>query len=98
MHMLSVHVICIDGTYQVRPRNPSDITQLLTIQIVFINVVCIHALLIDHSISKYILRVMQFLIHDLQLNLPYNGIQNITDYEQGLRNAKALVTPEAINT
>lgn len=41
IHMPSVHTLCIDGTYQVRPSYPADIAQLVTVQIVFNNVVCI---------------------------------------------------------
>jgi len=42
VHMPSVRTLCIDGTFQVRPANPTDISQLLTIQIVFNNVVNYH--------------------------------------------------------
>jgi len=42
VHMPSVRTLCIDGTFQVRPANPPDIAQLLTVQIVFNNVVNHH--------------------------------------------------------
>lgn len=42
VHMPSVRTLCIDGTFQVRPANPPDISQLLTVQVVFNNVVNYH--------------------------------------------------------
>lgn len=39
VHMNSVRTICMDGTFQIRPRQPADVDQLFTIQIVFNNVV-----------------------------------------------------------
>lgn len=39
MHLSTVRTMCIDGTYQVRPRVPRDIAQLITVQIVINNVV-----------------------------------------------------------
>lgn len=39
VHMRSVRTICMDGTFQTRPRQPEDIDQLFTIQIIFNNVV-----------------------------------------------------------
>ena len=39
VHFHDITTICMDGTFQVRPRQPADIDQLFTIQIVFNNVV-----------------------------------------------------------
>lgn len=39
VHLNSVRTMCMDGTFQIRPRQPADINQLFTIQIIFNNVV-----------------------------------------------------------
>lgn len=39
VHMRSVQILCVDGTFQVRPNFPPDIAQLLTVQIIFNNLV-----------------------------------------------------------
>lgn len=39
IHLRTVRTLCMDGTYQVRPNHPADISQLVTIQIVINNVV-----------------------------------------------------------
>lgn len=38
-HLSRVRIVCIDGTYQVRPNHPEGIAQLVTIQIIINNVV-----------------------------------------------------------
>lgn len=38
VHLIDVNTICMDGTFQIRPRQP-QIEQLFTIQIIFNNVV-----------------------------------------------------------
>lgn len=38
-HFRSVNTICIDGTFHIRPRQPADIDQIFTIQIIVNNVV-----------------------------------------------------------
>ncbi|XP_022159940.1 uncharacterized protein LOC111026217 [Myzus persicae] len=99
VHLRAVRTVCMDGTFQVRPRQPPDIEQLFTIQIVFNDVAIpiVHALLIDRQTESYS-RVLQYFRHDLQLNLNYDQLQIISDFEQGLRNAIARVLPEANNT
>lgn len=42
VHIPCVRKLCINGIFQVRPANPPDIAQFLTIQIVFNNVVNHH--------------------------------------------------------
>lgn len=39
VHLATVRTICIDGTYQVRPTHPPDIAQIVTVQIIFNNIV-----------------------------------------------------------
>jgi len=39
IHLNSVMTMCMDGTFQIRPRQPADINQLFKIQIIFKNVV-----------------------------------------------------------
>jgi len=39
VHLGSGRTMCMDGTFQIRPRQPADIDQLFTIQIIFNNVV-----------------------------------------------------------
>jgi len=39
VHLNSVSTMCMDDTFQIRPRQPADINQLFTIQIIFNNVV-----------------------------------------------------------
>lgn len=39
VHLRSVRTICMDGTFQVRPRQPTDINQLFTVQIIFNDIV-----------------------------------------------------------
>ncbi|KAF0721924.1 RING-type domain-containing protein, partial [Aphis craccivora] len=97
--MLLVNTICMDGTFQVRPREPADINQIFTIQIIVNNVAIpiVHALLVNRQTETYC-RLLQFLRQELHLNLDYNNIQVITDYEQGLRNAITRVLPEANNS
>lgn len=119
IHFSSVETLCIDGTFQVRPSHPPDIAQLLTVLMVFNNVVInriikylffnlqksimiqaipiVHALLTSHTTAVYC-RVMQYIRHDLNLNLNYENIQIITDFEQGLRNGVLRVFPEVTNT
>ncbi|CAH1716515.1 unnamed protein product [Aphis gossypii] len=99
VYMPSVRTLCINGTFQVRPAYPPDVAQLLTVQIVFNNVAIpiIHVLLINNTTTAYC-RVMQFIRNDLALNLSYENLQIITDYEHGLRNAITRVIPEATNT
>jgi len=57
----------------------------------------VHALLLNRRTETYC-RLLQFLRDDLRLNLQYNNLQVITDFEQGLRNAIARVLPEANNS
>ncbi|XP_025420473.1 uncharacterized protein LOC112690641 [Sipha flava] len=61
-HLEGVRTMCMDGTFQIRPRKPADIEQLFTVQIIFNNVAIpiIHALLVDRQTESYI-RVLQFL-------------------------------------
>ncbi|XP_060857072.1 uncharacterized protein LOC132934747 [Metopolophium dirhodum] len=99
VHLNSVRTICMDGTFQIRPRQPADINQLFTIQIIFNNVAIpiVHALMVDRNTESYC-RLLQFVRNELQLNIDYTNIQIITDFEQGLRNAIARVLPEANNS
>jgi len=39
VHFRSINTICMDGTFQVRPREPADINQIFTTQIIVKNVV-----------------------------------------------------------
>ncbi|KAF0722910.1 RING-type domain-containing protein [Aphis craccivora] len=94
VYLRAVGTVCMDGTFQVRPRQPPDIEQLLTIQIA---IPIVHALLIDRQTESYH-RVLQYFRNDLQLNLNYGQLKIITDFEQGLRNAIARVLPQANNT
>ncbi|CAI6361153.1 unnamed protein product [Macrosiphum euphorbiae] len=98
-HFRSVNTICMDGTFQIRPRQPADIDQIFTIQIIVNNVAVpiVHALLLNRRTETYC-RLLQFLRDDLQLNIQYNNLQVITDFEQGLRNAITRVLPEANNS
>jgi len=57
----------------------------------------VHALLINNTTAAYC-RLMQYIRNDLALNLSYENVQIITDFEQGLRNAINRVIPEATNT
>jgi len=41
VHLRAVRTVCMDGTFQVRPRQPPDIEQLFTIQLVFNDVVSV---------------------------------------------------------
>lgn len=41
---------------------------------------------------------MQFIRNNLNLNIPYENIRIISDFEQELRNAIMQVFPEATNT
>jgi len=41
VHIQTVRTLCMDGTFQIRPRQPPDIEQLFTIQIILNNVVSI---------------------------------------------------------
>ncbi|CAH1720270.1 unnamed protein product [Aphis gossypii] len=99
VHFRSVNTICMDGTFQVRPREPADINQIFTIHIIINNVAIpiVHALLVNRQTETYC-RLLQFLRQELHLNLDYNNIQVINDYEQGLRNAITRVLPEANNS
>lgn len=87
----------MDGTFQTTPREPADM--IFTIQIILNDVAIpiVNALLVDRQTETY-RRVLQYLRFDLQINLNYNNIQVITDFEQGLRNAIIRVLPEANNT
>uniref|UniRef100_A0A2S2NWG0 Uncharacterized protein n=1 Tax=Schizaphis graminum TaxID=13262 RepID=A0A2S2NWG0_SCHGA len=38
-HLRSIRAICMDGTFQTTPREPADLNQLFTIQIILNNVV-----------------------------------------------------------
>jgi hypothetical protein len=38
-HLERVRTMCMDGTFQIRLRQPADIEQLFTVQIIFNNVV-----------------------------------------------------------
>lgn len=42
VHLPTIRTMCIDGTFQVRPSHPTDITQLITVQIIFNNVVSLN--------------------------------------------------------
>lgn len=53
--------------------------------------------MIDRQAESYC-RLLQFLRQELRLNINYNNLQIITDFEQGLRNAIARVLPEANNS
>ncbi|XP_060858138.1 uncharacterized protein LOC132935561 isoform X1 [Metopolophium dirhodum] len=99
VQMLSVHIICIDSTFQLKPTNPTDISQLLTLQIVLNNVAIhiIHALLINNTKAAYC-RVTQFIRNNLKLNISYDNVQLITDFDLGLRNVINRDIPEATNT
>ncbi|KAF0715189.1 RING-type domain-containing protein, partial [Aphis craccivora] len=98
-HIHSVNTVCMDGTFQVRPQQPPDIDQLFTIQIIINNVAIpiVHALLVNRWTETYC-RLLQFLRNDLNLNITFNNLQIITDFEQVLRNAITKVIPEANNS
>jgi len=57
----------------------------------------VHALLVNRRTETYC-RLLQFMRHDLNLNITFNNLQIITDFEQGLRNAITRVLPEANNS
>ncbi|XP_050053723.1 uncharacterized protein LOC126549205 isoform X2 [Aphis gossypii] len=98
-HIQTVRTLCMDGTFQVRPRQPPDIEQLFTVQIILNNVAIpiVHILMVDRLTESYC-RVLQFLREDLDLNLDYQQLQIITDFEQALRNAINRVMPEVNNS
>lgn len=53
--------------------------------------------MVDRQTESYC-RLLQFLRNVLQLNIDYDNVQIITDFEQGLRNAISRVLPEANNS
>lgn len=59
IHLASVRTMCVDGTFQVLPTHPSDIAQLITIQIVINNVVRIK--LFKFNFNKRIIIMNYFL-------------------------------------
>ncbi|CAI6377646.1 unnamed protein product [Macrosiphum euphorbiae] len=99
VHIQTVRTLCMDGTFQIRPRQPPDIEQLFTIQIILNNVAIsiVHVLMVDRLTESYC-RVLQYVRHDLNLNLEFENLQIITDFEQALRNAINRVLPEVNNS
>jgi len=67
VHFHDITTICMDGTFQIRPRQPADIDQLFTIQIVFNNVVSLKIIIntlifcMKHGLST--LRQFQLYMH-----------------------------------
>jgi len=57
-HIQTVRTLCMDGTFQVRPRQPPDIEQLFTVQIILNNVVSIELtfLIVMHIVKAYYLQ------------------------------------------
>lgn len=53
--------------------------------------------MVDRLTESYC-RVLQYLREDLDLNLDYENLQIITDFEQALRNAIYRVLPEVNNS
>jgi len=53
--------------------------------------------MVDRLTESYC-RVLQYLRHDLNLNLEFENLQIITDFEQALRNAINRVLPEVNNS
>jgi len=57
----------------------------------------VHALLLNRQTETYC-RLLQFVRNDLNLNIRFENVQIITDFEQGLRNAITRVLPESNNS
>jgi len=53
-HLRSVNTICMDGTFQIRPRQPADINQIFTIQMIVNNVVSSICHINTHTFMSYI--------------------------------------------
>jgi len=55
VHLRTVRTLCMDGTFQIRPRQPPDIEQLFTIQIILNNVVSFELkfLIVMHIVITY---------------------------------------------
>jgi len=56
-----------------------------------------YALLTESTTEAYC-RLLQFVLNDSQLNLNFEELQIISDFEQGLRNAIMMVMPESNNS